>query len=284
MRWENICNNYAGHFSRFYLISTYLNVSIGGCGVMSMFSLPSSFLPVLSSPTSPSASSIPSSLNWFACFRGCELALVLVGYSAAPTQRGELPWWQVKRWTQSTHTLGWVGEEEEGGGGRINWDQIKESSERTTLVLSHLGSRSGTSTSMRRIIFGEGRSKQTRRRPVGRAFCVQHRRLFTHNSYVPVWIPLRQARWRTNYACTCAPLGLISAATHGRCIPTCLFSSVCRLRVVGEYVRDTRTRMIGHGARVVEYYSFNVTLTMMSADKTWPRVHRADAYGFWFCF
>lgn len=208
MRWENICNNYAGHFSLFYLISTYLNASIGRCGVRSMFSLPSSFLPFLSPPTQPSTSSILSSLNWFACFRGCELALVLVGYSAAPTQRGVLPWWQVKRWTQSTHTL--------GGGGRINWDQIRESLERTTLVLSHLGSRSGTSTSMRRIILGERRSKQTRRRPVGRAFCVQHRRLFTHNSYVQAWIPLRQARWRTNYACTCALLGLISAATHDR--------------------------------------------------------------------
>lgn len=95
-----------GHFSLFYLIFTYLKASFGGCGVRSTFSLPSCFLPVLSSPAQPSTSSIPSSLNWFACFRGCELALVLVGYSAAPTQRGELPWWQVKRWTQSTHTLG----------------------------------------------------------------------------------------------------------------------------------------------------------------------------------
>lgn len=76
-------------------------------------------------------------------------------------------------------------------------------------------------------------TQQTRRRPVGRAFCVQHRRLFTHISYVLPWILLREARWRTNYACTCAPETLHLGMTDACSIPMYLICLFCRVRVMG---------------------------------------------------
>lgn len=150
----------------------------------------------------------PLPLNWSACFHGCERALVLVVYSAAPTQRnaGSCLDGRFKRWTQSTHTL-WGGANKlRSGLGVVGENDVgiitfrDEVWDECIHALYH--PRRGT--------------QRTRRRRVGRAFCVQLRRLFTHISYVLAWIPLREARWRTNYAWTCAPVGWSSAATHDR--------------------------------------------------------------------
>lgn len=173
-----------------------------------MFWLPSSFLLVLKSSASPSTSSFSSSPKLIRLFPrlwagSCSCRLFR---STNATQRGELPWWQVQRWTQSTHTLWGRANKLRSGLGVVGDNDVgiitfrNEVWDECIHALYH--PRRGT--------------QQTRRHRVGRAFCVQLRRLFTHNSYVRAWIPLREARWRTNYAWTCAPVGLSSAATHDR--------------------------------------------------------------------
>lgn len=173
-----------------------------------MFWLRSSFLLVLKPSASPSTSSFSSSPKLIRLFPrlwagSCSCRLFR---STNATQRGELPWWQVQKMnTIHSHSV---------GGGRAN---------KLRSGLGVVGENDVAIITFRDEVWDEcihalyhprRGTQPTRRRRVGRAFCVQLRRLFTHISYVRAWIPLREARWRTNYAWTCAPVGWSSAATH----------------------------------------------------------------------
>lgn len=149
---EITSNNYAGHFSISYLIESRTLMPRKLRRKVDVFAS------VVFSPCPQSSSlfflPVPKLILLFprlwAGSGSCRLFR-----SANATQRNATRGaaWMAGSKRNTIHSHSW-------GGGRKKWDQIRRSSERSTLVLSHLGMKSGTSASMRGSILGEGRSKR----------------------------------------------------------------------------------------------------------------------------